>query len=181
MKTIRYSNALWLCSNGEKILIQDMSSNHILNCIKKIKTENFRKEWLEILEYELALRRELDDLRIKLLSSGKLKKIREDSIDRHELFGRRLSHSIQFLQGLLDKRGDLVLKEVWGGYEDNDFVLEYESDESDDEFEHRIRMSLHFHRKELESKYDKACTPQEERSHLQQLMNNLKHELNKLS
>ena len=181
MKTIRYSNALWLCSNGKAILIQDMSSNHILNCIKKIKTENFRKEWLEILEYELALRRELEDLRIKLLSSGKQKKIREYSIDRHDLFGRRLSHSIQFLQGLLDKRCDVILKEVWYGYEDNDFVLEYESDESDSESEQRIKMSLHFHRKKLENKYDKACTLQEEQSHLQQLINNLKHELNNLS
>jgi hypothetical protein len=172
MVTIKYSDT-WLCSNGEKMLIEEMSSEHIQNCIKKIQRDNFRKEWLEILEYELELRRELDDLRFRLNTIGRNKVLRRDSIDKNDLFNKPLSQSIQFLQGLLDKNGDVILKEVWYGYEDNDVVLEYESDESDDEFRTRISMMLHFGRKELERKYDERCVLEDKKRSLQQEMDDL--------
>lgn len=177
METIRYSYALWLCSNGEKIPIEEMSSKHIQNCITKILRENFRPYWLGILEYELELRRELDDLRFRLNTSGRNKVLRRDSIDRNDLFNKPLSQSIQFLQGLLDKNGDVTLKEVWCGYEDNDFVLEYESEESDDEFECRIYKLLSIRRRELQEKFNKKCELEDKKRGLIQQINDLESEI----
>lgn len=176
MATIKYSDT-WLCSNGEEMLIKEMSSEHIKNCINKIKRDNFRKEWLEILEYELELRRELDDLRFRLNTSGRNKVLQIDSIDRNDLFNKPLSQSIQFLQGLLDERGDLILSEVWHGYEDNEFVLEYESEESDDDFEYRLRNLLSIRRRELEEKFNKKCELEDKKRSLIQQINDLESEI----
>lgn len=177
METIIYSNELWVCNNGVKVFIEDMTSEHIKNCINKIQRDNFRKEWLEILEYELELRRELDYLRFRLNTSRRNKVLRRDSIDRNDLFNKPLSQSIQFLQGLLDKNGDVTLKEVWYGYEDNDFVLEYESEESDDEFEHRLDELLSIRRIELQEKFNKKCELEDKKRILIQQINDLESEI----
>ena len=177
METIKYSNAFWVCNDGVKVFVKDMTSEHIKNCINKIQRDNFRKEWLEILEYELELRRELDDLSFRLNTSGRDKVLRRDSIDRNDLFNKPLSQSIQFLQGLLDERGDLILSEVWYGYEDNDFVLEYESDESDDEFEYRLNELLSIHRREGQEKFNKKCELEDKKRSLIQQINDLESEI----
>ena len=177
MATIIYSNALWVCNDGVKVFIEDMTSEHIKNCINKIQMDNFRKEWLEILEYELELRIELENLRFRLNTSERNKVVRRDLIDRCGLFNKPLSQSIQFLQGLLDKNGDVTLKEVWYGYEDNDFVLEYESEESDDEFECRLNELLSIRRRELQEKFNKKCELEDKKRSLIQQINDLESEI----
>lgn len=180
METIRYSNAIWTCADGKRIWIQDMTSKHIHNCINKIETEDFRNEWLRILEYELELRSELDKLRIEL-EKDRHKILRQDSIDKDDLFDRPLSQTIHFLQDLFNKHGDVKIKEVWYGYEENDIVIEYESAESDDEFESRIYESLHNRREKLEERFDNACDIRDEMRSLQQQMDDLDSKLKNMS
>ena len=47
----------WTTSKGERILVEDMNTSHLLNSIRKIKsTPGWRDEWLSVLEGELARR-----------------------------------------------------------------------------------------------------------------------------
>lgn len=46
----------WRSANGTTWQIKDMKTSHVQNCITKIKRENWRMEYLEILEQELRNR-----------------------------------------------------------------------------------------------------------------------------
>lgn len=46
----------WITKKGEELEISNMDTSHIKNCINKIKTTGWRKDWLPILEDELKRR-----------------------------------------------------------------------------------------------------------------------------
>lgn len=47
----------WATSKGERILVEEMNTSHIMNSIRKIKsTPGWRDEWLSVLEDELSKR-----------------------------------------------------------------------------------------------------------------------------
>jgi len=54
---LKYRNRIWESSNGRLTEIQDMDTNHIKNCIAKMKREQWKEEWIGILKMELTFRR----------------------------------------------------------------------------------------------------------------------------
>lgn len=51
-------NKLWTTKDGRVLKIEDMSTKHIVNCIKRIRYLNYawRREYLDILRNELKKR-----------------------------------------------------------------------------------------------------------------------------
>lgn len=49
--------------------IKDMSTQHIVNCIKKIKRENWRKVYLPLFEFEIAQRLDKAKFELSILES----------------------------------------------------------------------------------------------------------------
>lgn len=46
----------WRMGNGDLIKLKDMTSLHITNCIKRIKSNSWKMDWLEPMEKELKSR-----------------------------------------------------------------------------------------------------------------------------
>lgn len=49
-------DTVWTCKDGREILVRDMDTSHIINCIRLIKNRNWRREYLDRLELELLIR-----------------------------------------------------------------------------------------------------------------------------
>jgi hypothetical protein len=59
----------WPSSNMVIHDIDKMSTQHIVNCIKKIKRENWRKVYLPLFEFEIAQRLEKAKFELSILES----------------------------------------------------------------------------------------------------------------
>lgn len=70
----------------------------------------------------------------------RLKLSREIDLDSDQLFGK-IEDIIKNLQRIKGEHPDkdLEIMEKWSGYEDNYFVLQYWSEETDDEYNYRLQ------------------------------------------
>jgi len=49
-------DTIWITKDGRVLLVSQMSTDHILNCIDKIRRDNWRIEYLDRLLLELTIR-----------------------------------------------------------------------------------------------------------------------------
>ena len=49
-------DTVWITKQGERLLVSQMETRHIVNCINKIIRDNWRVGYLERLQLELLIR-----------------------------------------------------------------------------------------------------------------------------